>query len=403
MKRGGWLAVVLGWAAWAGAAEPDLGTLVQGNTAFALELYAKLGAPGGNLFFSPYSISSALAMTYAGARGGTAAGMQQALHFNLGPDGTHPAFAVLQARLADIERKGRIRLAIANSLWPQQDHPFLPEYLALVQAAYAAGITPLDYAGDTEGARQTINRWVEKRTQDKIKDLVPQGQLDAASRLVLVNAIYFKGSWAVPFKPAQTAPADFFVAASSAVKAPLMSQMRRVPHGDFADCQVVKLLYAGGDLSMLVVLPKERAGLPALEAHLTPERLAEWRAGLGEREVQLCLPKFKLTWGVYKLNDALKALGMTAAFDDTLADFSGMDGQAAWLYIGAVLHKAFVEVNEEGTEAAAATAVVMQPRAMRPPVPVEFRADHPFLFLIQEEQTGAVLFLGRVADPTQAE
>lgn len=400
MKRSAWvLAWAIGWAAVASSAQPDLGPLVQGNTAFALDLYAQLRTQDGNLFMSPYSISSALAMTYAGARGQTAAEMQAALHFEQGSAGTHPAFAALQARLAEIETNGHVQLAMANSLWPQQGHPFLPEYLAQVQAAYAAGIAPLDYAGDAEGARQTINGWVARTTRDKIKDLIGPGVLDPLTRLVLVNAIYFKGRWAVPFRPAQTAGADFFVAADKTVRVPLMSQMRRMPYGEFEDGQVVKLLYAGGELSMLVVLPKDKTGLAALEARLVPERLAEWRNGLGEREVQLFLPKFKLTWGAVQLNDPLRALGMNAAFDDRLADFSGMDGHVDWLYVGAVLHKAFVEVNEEGTEAAAATAVTMQLRAMRPPPPVEFRADHPFLFLIQEEQTGAILFLGRVANP----
>ena len=404
MKRNGWgLMLAMGWAALAGASEPDMGPLVRGNTAFALDLYAQLRTQGGNLFLSPYSISSALAMTYAGARGNTAAEMQKALHFDLGQAGTPSAFAALQTRLTEIEKNGNVQLAIANSLWPHISHPFLPEYLAQAKAAYDAVITPLDFAGDTEGSRQTINRWVEKKTRDKIRDLIPAGNLDALTRLVLVNAIYFKGSWAVPFKPARTAPADFFVSADATVQVPLMNQTRGMPYGEFADGQVVKLLYAGGELSMLVVLPKEKVGLAALESQLTPERLAEWRSGLTEQQVQLFLPKFKLTWGVCELKNPLKALGMVAAFLDTQADFSGMDGQADWLYVGAVLHKAFVEVNEEGTEAAAATAVVMQLRAMRPPPQVEFRADHPFLFFIQEEKSGALLFMGRVVDPTKAE
>jgi serine protease inhibitor len=207
MKHSGWwLALAMGWAAMAGAAEPDVGSLVQGNTAFALGLYGQLRTQGGNLFWSPYSISSALAMTYAGARANTAAEMEQTLHFTGGQAGTHPAFAALQARLTKIEEKGDIQLAVANSLWPHISHPFLPEYLAQVKAAYDAVITPQDFAGDTEGARRTINRWVEQKTRNKIKDLIPAGNLDALTRLVLVNAIYFKGNWAVPFKSAQTAP-----------------------------------------------------------------------------------------------------------------------------------------------------------------------------------------------------
>ena len=208
--------------------------------------------------------------------------------------------------------------------------------------------------------------------------------------------------WASQFKPEQTAPADFFVAPDFAVSVPMMTQVRPQSYAEFKDCQVVKLPYAGGEASMLVVLPRTRDGLAALEARLTPARLAEWRAALAERNVRVCLPKFKLTWGTFELHGPLQALGMVDAFSEARADFSGMDGRPHWLYLGLVLHKAFVEVNEEGTEAAAATAVVTKARAMPVPIP-EFRANHPFLFLIPEEQTGAILFLGRVADPTKTE
>ena len=402
-RKGWWMVLAMGWVAVGGAAEPDLGPLVRGNTAFALDLYAQLRTQGGNLFLSPHSISSALAMTYAGARENTAAEMEKALHFTEGQAGTPPAFAALQARLAEIEKKGHLQLAVANSLWPQQDYPFLPDYLDGVKAAYGSVIAPQDFKSDAEGARRTINRWVEEKTRDKIQDLIAPGGLDPLTRLVLVNAIYFKGSWASPFDPAQTEEGAFWVSPAAEVRVPLMAKMQRLPYAEFEDVQVAQLPYAGGELSMLVVLPREKDGLAALEARLAPERLAEWRAGLAEREVRVFLPKFKLTWGAVKLNEALKALGMVDAFSDTQADFSGMDGQLRWLYIGAVLHKAFVEVNEEGTEAAAATAVVMRMRAMRPATPPEFRADHPFLFLIQEEETGAILFMGRVADPTKAE
>lgn len=398
----GWLA--LGMATWAGAAEPKLDALVAGNNAFALELYSELKSAEGNLFLSPYSISSALAMTYAGARGNTAAEMEKALHFGRGQAGTHPAFAALQARLAAAENQGNVRLAVANSLWPQAGYPFLPEYLKQVKDAYDADVAPLDFKGDVEGARQTINQWVARQTQEKIRDLIGRGGLDPLARLVLVNAVYFKGNWASPFKPEQTAPADFYVSPETTVPVPLMVQARKFAYAEFDGGQVVQLPYAGNGLSMLVVLPQEKDGLAALEAQLTPERLAEWRRQLHARAVCVYLPKFKMKWGTAALNGPLQALGIVDAFRDARADFSGMDGQPRWLYVGAVLHQAFVEVNEGGTEAAAATAVVMEARAMRPQAPpVEFRADHPFLFLIQEERTGAILFLGRLADPAKAE
>lgn len=401
-RRAWWMALAMGWAAVAGAGEPDVGALVRGNTAFALDLYDQLKAQDGNLFFSPYSISSALAMTTAGARGETAAQMEKVLHFAPGGGEAHAAFETLQERLETVQARGVVQLAVANSLWPQKDYPFLPEFLELVKARYDAGITPLDFAGETEGARTTINRWVEEKTREKIRDLIAQGNLDPLTRLVLVNAIYFKGSWASRFDAARTEEADFQVAADSTVKVPMMAQTRKYSYAEMDDRQVLKLPYEGGDLSMLVVLPREKAGLAALEAGLSLERLAEWTSQLAEREVRVLLPKFKLTWGAVELNRNLMALGMADAFDDQRADFSGMDGRMGWLYIGLVLHKAFVEVNEEGTEAAAATAVAMRVKSMPRP-PVEFRADHPFLFLIQEEETGTILFMGRVEDPSRAE
>lgn len=400
----GWLGMLAaaGWALGTGAGEPDVGALARDNAAFAMDLYAQLRTQDGNLFFSPHSLSSALAMAYAGARGNTAAEMEKALRFSGGPEGTHAAFEALQKRLDAAQARGEVQLAVANSLWPQQGYPFLPDFLELVKARYDAGITPLDYAGDTEGARRTINGWVEEKTRGKIRDLIAPGNLDPLTRLALVNAICFKGSWASRFDAARTAEADFHVAADSTAKVPMMEQIRKFPLAETDDGQVLKLLYAGGNLSMLVALPREEEGLAAMEARLTPEALAAWRADLREREVRVILPKFKMTWGAATLNGVLKALGMADAFDEGRADFSGMDGRMGWLYIGLVLHKAFVEVNEEGTEAAAATAVAMKAKGMPRP-PLEFRADHPFLFLIQEEETGAILFMGRVADPTPTE
>ncbi len=400
----GWLGMLAaaGWALGTGAGEPDVGALARDNAAFAMDLYAQLRTQDGNLFFSPHSLSSALAMTYAGARGNTAAEMEKALRFSGGQEGTYAAFEALQKRLDAAQARGEVQLAVANSLWPQQGYPFLPEFLALAKERHDAGITPLDYAGDTEGARRTINGWVEGKTRGKIRDLIAPGNLDSLTRMVLVNAIYFKGSWASRFDAARTAEGDFHMAADSTAKVPMMEQTRKFPLAETDDGQVLKLPYAGGDLSMLVALPREKEGLAALEARLTPEVLAAWRADLREREVRVILPKFKMTWGAATLNGVLKALGMADAFDEGRADFSGMDGRMGWLYIGLVLHKAFVEVNEEGTEATAATAVAMKAKGMPRP-PVEFRADHPFLFLIQEEETGAILFMGRLADPTPAE
>lgn len=403
MKRAGWVCTGLGLALGLlpVAAAPDLDRLVDGHTAFALELYSRLDREG-NLFLSPYSLSSALAMTYAGARGQTAAEMEEALVFRLGQEGTHSAFSALQARLRQVQEAGAVRLSVANSLWPQKGEPFRPDYLALLNEYYGTGITPLDFMGNPEEARQAINRWVEEQTQDKIRELIGRGVLGPLTRMVLVNAIYFKGSWAHAFIPDHTRDADFFTGPGRKVTVALMTQTRPFPYGEFEDYRVVQLPYAGNDLSMLVVLPKRKGGLGAIEAGLSPERLAGWRAGLSRREVRVFLPKFKLTWGTADLTRPLQAMGMGKAFSATDADFSGMDGRAHELFVGAVLHKAFVEVNEEGTEAAAATAVGFRTLGARKP-PSEFRADHPFLFWIQENRTGAILFLGRVADPAKTE
>ena len=375
-------------------------TLVRGNSAFACELYAQLRSQEGNLFLSPYSISSALAMTYGGARGETAAQMAKALHFGLPQEGVPPAFAGLQSRLDAVQTKGKVKLSIANSLWPQKKFAFLPGYLDLCRKHYGATITPLDYVNAPGPARKTINDWVEDKTNKKITDLIAPGVLDAMTRLVLVNAIYFKGDWANPFKAALTKPAPFHVTAAKTVDAPLMQQKKEFRYGETPNLQVLELPYTGNDLSMIVLLPRKTDGITVLEEFLTPEAITKWSEGLDRREVEVFLPKFKMT-SQFSLGDKLAALGMTDAFTGK-ADFSGMDGQRD-LYISAVIHKAFVDVNEEGTEAAAATAVVMRAMAMMlepPPTPV-FRADHPFLFLIRDNHTGSILFLGRVTDPTK--
>ncbi len=389
------LAFLLVTGVCAGAGE----SVVPGNTAFALDLYAQLRAGEGNLFYAPYSVSTALAMTYGGARGETEKQMARTLHFGPGQERLHPAFAALAADLAAVQKKGKVKLSVANALWPQQDYRFLPAYLDLCKTHYGTTVTPLDYVRAAEPARQTINTWVEAQTNRKITNLIPPGVLDALTRLVLVNAIYFKGDWAAPFKPALTQSAPFRLASTKTVQARLMTRQDEFGYGEVPGLQILELPYAGNDLSMLVLLPRTDGGLPALEKALTVETLAAWSSSLRRRDVQVLFPKFKLT-AQFSLGHALAALGMPDAFAAGKADFSGMDGSRE-LFIGAVIHKAFVEVNEEGTEAAAATAVVMMATSMREPEPVPvFRADHPFLFLIRENRSGSILFCGRLADPT---
>lgn len=370
-------------------------SLVQGDTEFAFDLYGKLKATQGNLFFSPYSISTALAMTYAGARGTTALQMAQALHFSLDQEQLHPAFASLKANLDAVEAKGEIRLRIANALWPQTGYPLLEEFLDLAREYYGALITPLDY-GDAEAARATINTWIEDKTEGKIKNLIPPGVLDALTRLVLSNAIYFKGNWARQFNQQLTRDAPFWPTPDVQVTVPMMTQQQRFRYAESDGLQILELPYAGDDLSMIVLLPGKIDGLAQLEAALTVDNLEKWTGHLWNREVRVFLPRLKMT-SQFRLKDALASMGMRDAFSLEKADFSGMDG-IGWLYISAALHKAFIEVNEEGTEAAAATAVVIGLRAQVEPPPT-FRADHPFMFLIRENSTGSILFMGRVADP----
>lgn len=369
--------------------------LVDGNTAFALALYQQLRKAQGNLFFSPYSLSTALAMTYAGARGETARQMAETLHFLLAQEQLHPAFAQLAAVMAAVAAKGAVELNVANALWPHTNYPFLADFLALTKRCYGVTTTSVDYSAE-ERAQATINDWVAAQTNDKIQALIPAGMLNGLTRLLLVNAIYFKGQWAYPFDPALTRPAPFWRTPDQSVPVPFMTKEQRFLYTENATVQIVGLPYAGDDLVMLIFLPRTTDGLAAFEALMTMETLGPWIQELTPTKVLVTLPRFQLTAAI-QLNEHLHAMGMVDAFSDDKADFAGMDG-TQMLYMGAALHQAVLTVNEEGAEAAAATAVEMKARALPPPLPL-FRADHPFVFLILEQRTGTVLFLGRVVDP----
>jgi serpin B len=374
----------------------DMQQVVNGNTAFATDLYAMLKHENGNLFFSPYSISTALAMTLAGARGDTAQQMANVLHFAVPQDRLHPAFAELEAELNAIQKKGEVQLSVANSLWPQKDYQFLPDYVGLLKQYYGTSVTPLDYVSATEAARKTINDWVEGKTNRKITDLIKPGVLGPDMLLVLANAVYFKGNWVSQFNPKQTREQSFHTATDTQVASSMMNREGKCSYAETPDLQVLELPYDGNDLSMIVLLPRKAEGIGALESELTPVNLAQWTQALSTRKIILFLPKFKLTCE-FSLEKRLAAMGITDAFSSN-ADFSGMDGSRS-LSISAVLHKAFVDVNEQGTEAAAATEVTM--RSAAPPTIPEFRADHPFVFLIRDKHTDSILFLGRVTDPTK--
>jgi serpin B len=373
--------------------------LVEGGNQFAWDLYRELARGEGNLFFSPNSISVALAMTYAGAAGTTQREMAATLHLGTDPDQLHQAMQSLLKQWA-VERKDQgYQLRVANRLWGQRRYEFLGEFLAVTREYYGAELARLDFGQDAEAARGTINRWVEEQTENKIVDLIPSGALNSSTMLVLTNAVYFHGSWSRAFDKKLTRDDDFHLGGGKQVRVPLMHQRSRFRHGAVDGLQVLDLPYGNADLSLVVLLPDAVEGLGQLESQLTPERVGTWLAGARSGEVQVYLPKFKVT-SSYVLNDALCALGMPSAFAADAADFSGMTGQRD-LFISKVVHKAYVDVYEEGTEAAAATGVIMERTSVAPPRPVPiFRADHPFVFLIRDNRTGAILFLGRLSDPT---
>ncbi|HXC99556.1 MAG TPA: serpin family protein, partial [Verrucomicrobiae bacterium] len=386
LLRAGTLCVILSTASAAFAQPAATDVVVTGNTRFAFDLYGRLKSTDGNLFFSPYSISTCLAMTWAGARGNTESQMAGVFHFSTVQTGLHSQFASLQKQLNAIQEKKEVALNIANGLWAQKDHPFLPAFLQIATRDYAANVQQVDFRTDAEAARNDINNWVSGKTADRIQNLIPSGALDAMTRLVLVNAIYFKGHWAAQFKASNTAPAPFTTASDQGTTAQFMNLTDNFRYAESDDLQLLELPYAGGDLSMVVLLPAETNSFKDFENTLSEEKLTGWLGQARKEKVNVFLPKFKLTQQ-FALADTLAAMGMTDAFSPS-ADFSGMDG-ARDLYISAVIHKAFVEVNEEGTEAAAATAVTVSAMAIaRPMSEYVFRADHPFVFLIRDIHSG---------------
>lgn len=380
------------------ALDADQKQLVESNTTFALDLYGRLSEKNGNLFVCPFSISTALSMAYGGARGQTATEMAAVLHFRQKPDRIHRAFGKLLLALKPPEGQQTYRLHIANGFWLPRDYTFLPEFLSLGQSHYQAGIQVLDFANQTEAARQTINQWAAEHTAGKIPEVLAPGVLSSLTRLVLTNATYFKGNWAAKFDAQRTKDAPFTRADGSQVTVPMMRQTGVFGYLETPDLQILELPYVGNDVAMVVLLPRAANGLPKLEQSLNAKQLAEWIGRLRPTEVHVGLPRFTMT-DEFNLNQPLGALGMKAAFEAGRADFSGMDG-SRYLYIAAVIHKTFVEVNEEGTEAAGVTAIIINTVSLGPPKRIPtFEADRPFLFLIRDVRSGSVLFLGRLSNP----
>jgi serpin B len=368
---------------------------------FALEMYAQLDRewPGRNLFFSPTSVSLALAMTAAGARGPTQAEMAKVLDLDADLAQAHAHCRRLLEQCSAVGQTRAYQLRVANRLWGQKGHPIRPEFLALTREFYGAEMLLLDFA-QAEAASREINQWVAQQTNDKIKGLVPPGALDALTRLVLTNAVYFKGDWVAPFEKRSTRDEDFSVSAQQKVQVPLMRQKATFDYAEEDTLQVLELPYKGQELSMVLLLPKEVDGLPALEKSLTADKLAGLLSRLRSVELMAFIPRFKMETS-FGLNPTLEAMGMKRAFH-AQADFSGISSGEG-LHISAVIHKAYLDVNEQGTEAAAATGVMMKIMAARRPlVPIPvFRADRPFLFAIRDTTNGSVLFMGRLTNPTK--
>ncbi len=380
----------------------DRGLLVEGNSAFAFELYQALRGEEGNIFYSPYSISLALAMTYAGARGETAQQMAETLKFMLEQEGLHPAFNWLDAQLAKRgqgaqgkDGKG-FRLNVVNAIWGQKDYEFLPAFLDVLAENYGAGLRILDFITEAEKCRVAINDWVSNQTERRIKDLIPPGAITHLTRLVLTNAIYFNAAWEHPFEKQMTANGPFYLLGGGQVMVPMMKQTESFGYTEGGGYQAVELPYDGGELSMVILLP-EAGTFKSFEAGLQAEQVRTIIENLQPTRVALTMPRFEFD-SKFSLKDVLITMGMPDAFSPDDADFSGVTGKPE-LFISDVLHKAFVAVDEKGTEAAAATAVIIGVTSMPTEPPVQVTIDRPFIFLIRDIETGAVLFVGRVLNP----
>ena len=379
-----------------GSTQHGIQEVVNANNKFAFDLYSALDkSEHGNIFYSPYSISAALAMTYEGAKGQTADEMKSVFHF---PESNvlRPNFAAIYN---DINKKDKpYKLSSGNALWAQQDYKFLDEYLSTVEKYYGGKAANVDFVRETEKSRQTINSFIEEQTNNKINDLIPQGVLDTSTRLVLTNAIYFKGTWVWEFDKSDTREQDFKITQTNVVKIPMMfmkNDKAKFNYADVGDLQILELPYKGEEISMLILLPTEN--LDAIAPSLTTEKLEEWKSQMKEDKLDaIYLPKFEFDTK-YFMKETLGARGMPTAFTGA-ADFSGMDGTRS-LFIDQVIHQAFVQVDEEGTEAAAAAVIMAKTSGV-----IQrkiFNADHPFIFIIQQKDTGNILFMGRVTNPSK--
>ncbi|MBN8580080.1 MAG: serpin family protein [Anaerolineae bacterium] len=379
--------------------EADLTALVDGNNAFALDLYQSLRSENGNLILSPFSISLALAMTYSGARGETEAQMAEVLNFS-GQEQTHTAFNALDLALEDNpltldKDQEPMQLSIANSVWAEQTFTFLPDFLDTLSVNYGAGIHLIDFVNNPDPSRKEINKWVSNETKDKINNLLPENAVTPDTKMVLVNAIYFKADWLDPFDADDTYDGTFKLLDGSEVTVPMMGMYSSIAYTGREGFAVAELPYAGGTTVMDLLVPDE-GQFEEVESQLNDAFLKDALSNLQPLQLSLRLPKFKYE-SAFSLSDTLAGLGMPLAFDDGQADFSGMTDQQD-LFIGNVIHKAFVAVDEKGTEAAAATAVIMEGATAMQPENMLY-IDRPFFFFIRDVETGQILFVGRVLNP----
>jgi len=376
----------------------DLKIVSQGINKFSFDLYKKLKNENKekNLFYSPASISIALAMTYAGARGNTEKQMANVLNFTLPQDRLHLACSIL---IKNLKSAKDYELNIANALWLQKNYKYLQEFLNTMEKYYKGGFNEVDYITNPEDARIKINDWVSKETKEKIKDILQPGDITRLTRLVLTNAIYFKGKWQTEFDKKSTRDEDFYLINGQKTKVKMMYQKNTFNYYENDDLQLLEMPYKGNKVSMVIILPKT-GKFVTVENMIDEKKLQELINNTTEIKVKAYIPRFKFTQS-FDLSGVLSDMGMKDAFSPA-ADFSGINGQKNDLYISKVIHKAFVDVNEEGTEAAAATAVVMSTKAA--PIiekPVIFKADRPFIFLVRDKEAGSILFMGRVMDPNK--
>lgn len=367
------------------------------NNQFAIDFYKQIASQEkGNIFFSPFSLSTAMAMTYAGARGVTQEQIAQVFHFG---DNTDKYHTQLGNTIKQINSKtGTIQLKIVNNLWAEKTYPFTKPYTKLMTAAYKATIKPMDFINKFEESRLAINANILKATNEKIKDLLPPNSLNNLTRLVLTNAIYFKGDWKVTFKKELTSERDFYIEQKKSIKCSMMSVKSQFNYYEDSKLKAIEIPYTGNNFSMVVILPNSNITLDEITKMLSNDIIVDIQRELNQQEVSLSIPKFKLSNG-YQLKQLLSSMGMPQPFTDD-ANFTGMSTLNN-LKISDVFHKAFIDVNEQGTEASAATAVVVATKSVQRVQ--SFIANRPFLFLIKEKSTETILFMGRIADPTKVD